>query len=201
MTSSNRTSDSLVAVSRVLSKVLRHEPEMVGVRLDANGWADVNELLTKLQRAKHSAGAPKRLRSLPDVDLEFLREVVANNDKSRFAFSDDERRIRAVQGHSVGVDLGYTSLEPPEVLFHGTASENWPSIREEGLLRGSRHAVHLSSDAETARRVGARHGRPVVLTVYAGQMHRDGYKFSRSENAVWLVDSVPARFLSLVRDG
>lgn len=201
MTSPDDSSEALVAVSRLLSKVLRHEPEMVGIRLDANGWADVNELLTKMQRAKYSAGAPKRLRSLPDINLEFLREVVAKNDKSRFAFSDDGRRIRAVQGHSVAVDLGYSSIEPPEVLFHGTAAENWPSIKEQGLVRGSRHAVHLSIDPVTARRVGGRHGRPVVLTVNAGQMHRDGYKFSRSENAVWLVESVPARYLGLVRDG
>jgi putative RNA 2'-phosphotransferase len=201
MTSTEDSSDTLVAVSRVLSKLLRHEPGLVGVRLDANGWADVEQLLSSLHRAKHALGAPKRLRSLPDITHDLLREVVAKNDKGRFTFSHDERRIRAVQGHSVTVDLGYTTLEPPEVLFHGTTAENWSSIKEEGLVRGSRHAVHLSSDPVTATRVGARHGRPVVLLVQAGQLHRDGHKFSRAENGVWLVESVPARYLMLHKSG
>lgn len=200
MTSNDYTPDTLSAVSRFLSKVLRHEPGLVGVRLDANGWVDVRELLTKLNRAKRAAGAPKRLRVLPDFTPELLREVVANNTKGRFAFSGDARHVRAFQGHSVTVDLGYPTAQPPETLFHGTAAESWPAIAVEGLVRGTRHAVHLSLDPESARRVGARHGRPVVLQVQAGQMHRNGCLFSCADNGVWLVDSVPAHFISLVRD-
>jgi putative RNA 2'-phosphotransferase len=192
MTSDNYASDIVIAVSRVLSKVLRHEPELVGIRLDENGWVDVQELLNKLDRARRSSGAPRRIRALPHVTHDLLREVVAKNDKGRFTFSDDERRIRAVQGHSVSVNLEYPVAVPPETLFHGTAAANWPAISAQGLDRGARHAVHLSINADTARRVGARHGRPAVLEVQAGQMHRDGHQFSCADNGVWLVLFVPA---------
>lgn len=198
MSSSDSHADVLSAISRVLSKVLRHEPELIGLRLDEQGWASVQELLGKLQRSKRAASAPKRLRSLPDVSHELLLETVAKNDKNRFALSADAQRIRAVQGHSVEVDLQHAVVEPPAVLFHGTAAKNWSGIAKEGLVRGTRHAVHLSGDVLTARAVGARHGRPVVLQVDAAKMHRDGFEFSRADNRVWLVKAVPPSYLSLV---
>jgi len=200
MAATEHEREILATVSRVLSKLLRHEPECIGLKLDANGWADVQDLLAKLNRAKRSASAPKRIRTLPDIalDLDLLKHVVATNDKQRFAFSPDDKRIRAVQGHSTDVSLDYPAVEPPEVLFHGTAAETWPAISREGLVRGTRHAVHLSADTATAKRVGARHGRPVVLSVQAGQMHHDGYRFFCADNGVWLVAAVPARYISLV---
>lgn len=196
MTSSSSHAKALVAVSRVLSKVLRHEPELLGLRLDANGWVSVEDLLAQLQGSKRTLAAPKRLRTLPDVTHALLLEVVAANDKARFTLSQDGQRIRAAQGHSVDVDLQHPLAEPPPLLFHGTAAENWPDIAKEGLVPGARHAVHLSSDEVTARRVGARHGRALVLQVDAARMHRDGFAFSRSENAVWLAASVPPAYLS-----
>jgi putative RNA 2'-phosphotransferase len=126
-----------------------------------------------------------------------LLAVVAANEKQRFALSADGERIRAVQGHSVDVNLGHPTLEPPSVLFHGTAVTSWPAISTEGLKRGTRHAVHLSVDVATAKRVGARHGRPAVLEVAAAQMHEDGFQFSRSDNGVWLVSEVPPWYLKL----
>lgn len=190
----------LDAVSRVLSKVLRHEPELLRIRLDASGWVDVDELLTRLNQARGSPGAPKRIRSLPPMTYALLHDVVSTSDKSRFALSADGARIRAVQGHSVPVDLHYPAVTPPELLFHGTAAGNWASISKRGLERKARHAVHLSSDVDTARRVGARHGRPVVLEVRAGAMHRDGHQFSCADNGVWLVLDVPARYIRLLLD-
>ena len=124
-----------------------------------------------------------------------MDEVVATNDKKRFSFSPDGQLIRANQGHSVEVDLGLVPVEPPELLYHGTMERFLDSIREKGLLRGNRHHVHLSADRETAARVGQRRGRPVVLVVEAGRMHREGIAFFRSENGVWLTDAVPANFL------
>jgi len=191
-------SETVVAVSRVVSKVLRHEPELIGLRLDANGWASVDELIQKLNRAIRLDGAPKRLRTLPTLTRELLTEVVESNDKRRFALSGDLRRIRAVQGHSVNVELKHPVRRPPEMLFHGTAAANWPAIAVEGLKRGSRHAVHLSSDIPTATRVGARHGRPLVLQVAAARMHGDGHVFSIADNGVWLVEYVPPQYLSVV---
>ena len=175
MGSGPKNSETLVAISRVLSKVLRHEPELIGLRLDSSGWAAVDELLSKLNRAIRSEGAPKRVRTLPALTREFLLEVVERNDKHRFTLSVDGRRIRAVQGHSVSVELNHPVQAPPAMLFHGTAAKNWSAIATEGLKRGSRHAVHLSADVATATRVGSRHGRPIVLQVAAAEMHEDGH--------------------------
>lgn len=174
---------SLVRVSKFLSLVLRHRPEGIGITLDTAGWVDVDELLA----ASGRAGVP--------LDRATLERVVAENDKRRFALSPDGRRIRASQGHSVAVELGLDPVAPPEVLYHGTATRFLESIRREGLRPGSRTHVHLSGDEATARAVGSRHGSPVVLTVAAGAMHRAGHRFFRSENGVWLTDSVPSEHL------
>ena len=166
-------------ISKFLSYVLRHDPDSIGLSLDDGGWIGVTELLAAV------AKSGRRL------DRETLHEVVATNDKKRFAFSEDGTRIRASQGHSIPIDLGLTALAPPERLFHGTAQRNLDSIREKGLLAGRRHHVHLSLDAETARSVGGRHGKPVILVIHALEMHEAGTEFLRSDNGVWLVDHVP----------
>lgn len=171
------------ALSKTLSYVLRHKPEELGLELDAQGWVSVADLLAALQTR------------YPEVTLDQLREVVATNEKKRFAFSADEQLIRANQGHSVAVDLALEAVVPPEVLYHGTATRFLASIRENGLLRGSRQHVHLSSDPETATAVGRRHGRPVVLTVQAGKLHRAGASFYLSENGVWLTLTVSPEYI------
>lgn len=175
---------SLVHVSKFLSLVLRHQPEKIGITLDDAGWVGVDELLDAA------------LRSGVKIDRPLLERVVAENDKKRFALSPDGERIRASQGHSVDVDLGLRPVEPPEELFHGTASRFVDSIRGEGLRTGSRTHVHLSADEATARKVGERHGSPVILRVAAGRMHREGHQFFVSENGVWLTASVPAEFIA-----
>ncbi|QJW85901.1 RNA 2'-phosphotransferase [Ramlibacter terrae] len=199
MSRSSGSPDQLAGVSRLLSKVLRHEPELIGVRLDAQGWADIDNLLLAIGRAASSPLAGKRLRGLPAVNRQFLQQVVAENDEGRFAVSSDGTRIRAVQGHSVRVDLGYAHEQPPKVLFHGTAAASLPSIERQGLVPGSRHAVHLSSARDAARAVGARHGRPVVLTVLAGRMQQDGLAFAQATNGGWLTESVPPKYLKRPR--
>ncbi len=171
----------VVRRSKRLSYVLRHAPGSVGLTLDAAGWTDVDALLVALGWTRAE-----------------LERVVATNDKRRFALDHTGTRIRASQGHSVAVDLGYRPEPPPPVLFHGTAERNLPAIEVEGLRPGRRHAVHLSPDEATARRVGARHGRPVVLRVDAAGLARDGALFTRSANGVWLVDAVPPAFLAVV---
>ncbi|QNP64159.1 RNA 2'-phosphotransferase [Streptomyces genisteinicus] len=170
-----------VKVSKYLSKHLRHQPERIGLTLDANGWVPVEELL----RAAGAHGFP-----LTRAELD---HVVAANDKKRFAI--DGERIRASQGHTVEVDLDLPAAQPPEYLYHGTVAGNLDAIRSEGLRPMSRHDVHLSPDRETATRVGARRGRPVVLPVHAGALHRAGHVFRVSANGVWLTASVPAEYI------
>ncbi|MET8942882.1 RNA 2'-phosphotransferase [Streptomyces sp. NPDC004542] len=170
-----------VKVSKYLSKHLRHQPERIGLTLDEGGWAEIGTLI--------AAAAAHGFR----FTREELDHVVAVNDKKRFAV--EGTRIRASQGHSVDVDLGLPPVTPPAYLYHGTVGRNLDAIRAEGLRPMHRHDVHLSADRETAERVGARRGRPVVLPVDAAAMHRDGHVFHVSANGVWLTKAVPSRYL------
>ncbi len=173
----------LVKSSKFLSFVLRHRPDKIGLELDENGWALTSDLLEKLNSNGYRC------------DFEQLKSIVENNNKKRYAFSEDFLKIRANQGHSVEIDLGLKPKMPPEILYHGTAIQNLSSIKKQGLIKGKRHHVHLSAEEGTAIQVGGRHGKPVVLKVKAGEMNRSGLLFFQSENGVWLVDSVPPDFL------
>ncbi len=180
----NEQSKRIVSTSKFLSLVLRHEPGRAGLTLGEGGWVAVADLLAGCERAG------KR------ISPALLHEVVASNDKQRFAFSDDGLRIRANQGHSIDVDLGLVPRVPPDRLYHGTASRFLASILAQGLLRGSRHHVHLTEKQDVAVSVGTRHGVPVVLVVDALRMQRDGHAFYRSDNGVWLTDRVDVQYLA-----
>ncbi|MCF5471073.1 RNA 2'-phosphotransferase [Pseudomonas syringae] len=171
-------------VSKFLSYVLRHEPQSIGLQLDKEGWAEIDCLI---------AGAAKGGVAL---DRELILAVVSSSDKRRFATSEDAQYIRAVQGHSIeSVDIQYIEKEPPELLYHGTATRFLTSIQQQGLIAGSRHHVHLSQDFTTAIDVGQRYGKPAVLKVEALQMHQQGFKFFQAENDVWLTGYVPNFFI------
>ena len=186
MTPKNLLSPELVRVSKTLANALRHRPDSLGIELNIQGWTDTATLLERLSRAGLS------------VSMEQLREVVTQNDKQRFAFSEDGRRIRASQGHSVkGVQLKLRQVTPPPVLFHGTTRGSMQKIMKIGLLPMQRHHVHLSPDVATAAAVGGRRGPPVILVIDAFRMHKDAHQFFLSENGVWLVETVPARYLSM----
>jgi len=169
--------------SKFLSLVLRHEPDRVGLALDSAGWVAVEDLL----KAINAHGVA--------LTLDGLKHIVATSDKKRFAFSEDGTRIRASQGHSVGVDLQYEPQTPPELLYHGTPERFLRAIRRSGLQKMQRHHVHLSVEAAVGLQVGARRGKPVLLAIRAGEMHRAGNVFYRSANGVWLVDHVPPEFI------
>lgn len=177
---------SVVQLSKFLSFVLRHKPDAVGLRLAKDGWVSVNELITK----SHLAGTT--------FTREELLHVVESSEKKRFTLSADGRHIRAAQGHSVAVDLGLSPKQPPSTLYHGTTERFLVSILSGGLKRQERQHVHLSIDEATARQVGQRHGRPVVIEVQAGRMHTNGFQFFLAENGVWLTDHVPPDFLQLL---
>ena len=173
----------LVRLSKYLSKHLRHQPQRLGLVLLPGGWVAVDDLLAACARNQ-----------MP-ISRAQLDEVVARNDKQRFAFDASGTMIRANQGHSVEVDLGLDPAEPPPVLYHGTGERSANAIMRSGLLPMRRQHVHLSLDIETATRVGARHGRPVVFAVDAASMHRSSHRFYRAENGVWLIDHVPPAYL------
>ena len=172
----------LIRISRFLSLVLRHKPEAAEIALDSNGWARVDELIV---------GVSKKY----PIDMDVLELIVKKDDKQRYSFNEDRTMIRANQGHSVDVDVELEKVIPPQFLWHGTAEKYVQSIEENGLIPKTRLYVHLSSDIDTARKVGARHGEVVVYRVDALKMHQDGVVFYRSANQVWLVKSVPKEYL------
>lgn len=169
---------------KFLALILRHKPETVGIELDGNGWADVDELLEKINASAWT------------VTLEELKSVVANDEKQRFTFNEDKTKIRANQGHTIKVDVQPEEKVPPEILYHGTVERNANSIAAQGLVKGSRLYVHLSTDVETAKKVAARHkGKIIIYKISAQKMHDDGYKFFLSKNGVWLTETVPPKYL------
>lgn len=177
-------SKQLDKISKFLSYVLRHQPEAIGITLDTNGWIEINTLITHANQHGES------------LTKELIEEVVKTNDKKRFTISEDGLKIRAAQGHSTQqVKINYVEKVPPELLYHGTATRFINSIKQQGLIAGDRHYVHLSSDEQTANKVGERHGKPIVLKVKALLMHQQGFKFYLADNGVWLTNAVPNTFL------
>lgn len=175
-------------LSVFISLVLRHNPDAAHIALDEHGWADVEELLAGINDTGRK------------INMELLEEIVATDSKQRYSFNQDKTLIRANQGHSIPVDVELKEQEPPEFLYHGTAERFLDAIEREGLKPMSRLYVHLSKDIETALKVGRRHGNPVVLKVHSGAMRRDGHTFYLSENGVWLIKKVEAKYLERVKE-
>ena len=177
----NGRSDS---TSRFISLILRHKPEVIGITLDEHGWADVQELIDGINK---SGGH--------NLDMVTLEEIARTDEKQRYSFNEDYTLIRANQGHSIPVDVELEERTPPDILWHGTGEKYVPSIDSQGLIPKSRLYVHLSSDLETARKVGSRHGKPVIYEIDCKKMSADGYKFFESVNHVWLTKEVPVRYM------
>ena len=176
--------------SKFISLILRHKPEVIGITLDEHGWAEVGGLIAGI----NASGGHH-------LDIDLLEEIVRTDEKQRYSFNEDHTLIRANQGHSIQVDVELEEKIPPAVLYHGTGEKYAGSIDREGLLPKSRLYVHLSSDVETARKVGSRHGRPVIYAVDCARMAADGYRFFLSANQVWLTKKVPAGYLKKLPDG
>ncbi len=178
-------SNRLIQISKYLSKHLRHTPERIGLTLESGGWVEINRLLEACQQDQFS------------LSLAELEAVVANNDKKRFSFNETRTKMRANQGHSIPIELQLVPVQPPSILYHGTHQNAVESILKNGLLKQSRHHVHLSRDIPTAIQVGQRRGKAVVIAVDAQKMSVEGYTFYCADNGVWLVDAVPAEYLKI----
>ncbi|MCR5834812.1 MAG: RNA 2'-phosphotransferase [Selenomonadaceae bacterium] len=174
---------SLRDTSKFLSLILRHNSQIIGLTLDEHGWADVDDLISRMKTKR-------------PIDRVTLDEIVATDDKQRYSFSANGKLIRANQGHSLPVDVELSELKPPEILYHGTGAKFCRSILSMGLMKKSRLYVHLSSDIDTAEKVGRRHGSPRIFVVDSGKMFNDGFKFFYSVNGVWMTEHVPKNYLS-----
>jgi putative RNA 2'-phosphotransferase len=180
------TDKEKLTASKFMSLVLRHNPSKAGITLDKNGWADVVELINGMNNARRMK-----------ITFDDLKEIVATCDKQRYRFNDNHTKIRANQGHSVAVDVELKEAEPPATLYHGTATRFKDAILSDGLKSKSRLYVHLSTDIQTAVKVGGRHGTPVILAINTAKMRAEGYKFLLSENGVWLTERVPAEYITV----
>ena len=178
---------SLTDTSRFISLILRHKPEVIGITLDEHGWASVDELIAGVSRTR-------------DFNMALLEEIVRSDEKMRYSFNNNKTKIRANQGHSVPVDVELAERTPPPLLYHGTGEKYVDSIEKTGLIPKTRLYVHLSGEYETAKRVGARHGNPVIFKVDTARMAKGGYKFFVSSNGVWLTKSVPSEYLEIIKN-
>ena len=174
----------LTDISRYISLILRHKPEVIGIKLDEHGWADVQQLISGIKKSRNKS-----------FNMDMLEEIVQIDNKQRYSFNDDKTLIRANQGHSVKVDVELEEKTPPEFLYHGTGEKYVQSIDAVGLMPKGRLYVHLSKDEDTALNVGKRHGKPVIYKLLSGQMSKDGFRFYLSKNDVWLIKEVPVRYL------
>ena len=173
-------------ISKYISLILRHKPEAIGITLDEHGWANVEELLAGMNHAGTA------------IDMALLQKIVAEDEKRRYSFNEDMTLIRANQGHSIPVDVELEEVAPPDILYHGTGEKYVDYIDVQGLIPKSRLYVHLSGDKDTAVKVGQRHGKPVVYVIESGKMYKDGFKFFRSVNGVWLTKEVPVRYMQKI---
>ena len=176
--------DNDVKLGRFISLILRHKPETIDLKLDKNGWANVNELIKKISKSGR------------EIDFKTVERIVNENNKKRYSFNDDKTKIRAVQGHSIEVDLELKEVVPPAILYHGTAFKNLENIKKQGIKKMNRQYVHLSADVEIAKNVATRHsGKYIILEIDTEAMLKENYKFYLSENKVWLTDFVPSKFI------
>lgn len=178
---------SMTKLSVYISYLLRHQPEAIGLAMDAHGWVSVAELIEK-------ANAAGRYHITESI----LDEIVRTDNKGRFCYSEDRTKIKACQGHSISwVEPELTYGQPPEYLYHGTTEESWQKIQESGAIhRMSRHAVHMQAEETKAWQSAKRWRRtPVVLKIDAAAMCADGTVFGISDNGVWCAEQVPTRYI------
>ena len=176
----NIMANDLTKTSKFISLILRHKPETIGIELDEHGWANVDELLKGV-----------------NIDFETLEKIVREDEKGRYSFNEDKTKIRANQGHSINVDVELEEKIPPDVLYHGTGQKYVDSINKIGLIPKTRLYVHMTEDLEVAKITGERHGKLAIYEIDAKQMAKNGIKFYKSVNNVWLTKNVDAKYLKL----
>lgn len=176
----------LVKKSKWLALILRHDPSKAKLTLDAHGWANVSDITDP---------------GKGDVPMKDLEEIVKTDNKGRYEFNPDKTKIRAVQGHSIeNIEVEMDECVPPSVLYHGTKEKFMSSIMKMGLKKMDRQYVHLSAELDTARNVaGRRKGESVMLRIEAKDMVDMGYRFFRAKNGVWCVESVPFKYIAILK--
>ncbi len=183
----NKNYDQL---SKYLCFILRHKPEEIGQPrevIDEHGFMEVDTLINSVNK-----------KGKYELSREILEEIVSSDIKGRYRFSDDGKKIKCCQGHSIEwviPELEYK--EPPEYLYHGTTAQALQKIMSSGhISKMRRHAVHMQADIEKAEQSARRwHLTPVVLKIAARKLSRCGTRFGVTENEVWCAEDIPAEFI------
>lgn len=188
MAKKNVTNSNEQKFSKYLSYILRHAPESIGLTLGESGWVSVSDLINAINNSQDNNYT---------VDINVLKQVVEHDEKQRYSLKDNDTYIRANQGHSVkDLNMNYEPIQPPDLLYHGTSIDNYKKIKESGCIKPmSRQYVHISSDIKTASKVGARHGKAIVLVIDSRQAYEDGVTFYKSENNVYLSESIDVKYI------
>ena len=176
---------ALKGLSKHMSRILRHEAEQLNLQLDPEGYVPIEALLAALQRA----GVPATEAS--------VRAVVETMEPRKQRFSLADGWIRANYGHSLALRIDHQPGAPVGFLYHGTTVPTRDKIMLEGLRPMGRQYVHLTPDADLARMVGGRHGKPCLLRVDAVRAHAEGIAFYQANRNFWLTDHVPPQYLGL----
>ena len=174
-------------LSRFISLILRHKPEVINIKLDKHGYANVEELINGINNNKKYT-----------IDFDLLKQIVDTDNKKRYSFNEDFTKIRANQGHSIDVDVELKECKPPKNLYHGSSGKYFDSIIDKNIICKRRLYVQLSKDYDTDYTVGSRNGRPIVFIIDSERMYKDGYKFYLSENNVWLTKHVPKEYINIM---
>lgn len=178
----DKESSSKTRVSRYMSYLLRHNPE--NLRMDKYGFVEIDELIDKLK--EHFR-----------INKKSLLEIVEKSERKRFEIADN--KIRALYGHSIPVKLELEENKAVKVLYHGTTSEAATKILEVGLKPMNRRWVHLSPTIKVAREVGLRRTRkPVVLQIDAEAARKNGTKFYKATDNVYLCKNVAQKNIERV---
>ena len=169
-------------LSKFLSQILRHKPEIIQIELDEFGYADISQLIQKSKKNGYQ------------FSHEELNETVKANDKQRFLIKN--KKIKATQGHSFEVALESNPIKPPEILYHGTKFKLKETIELEGIKRMTRNLVHMNEDFEKSISSGSRtFEKPILFEIKSREMYLDGHEFYKSENDVWLTEYINPKYI------
>lgn len=177
-------------ISKFISLVLRHKPDLINIDIDDKGYTDIDSLISNINKYKNT-----------NITKNDLISIVNNDEKGRYSFNDNITRIRANQGHSINVNIEFEKVIPEHDLYHGTKFSNFNNIKSQGLLKMSRQFVHLSKDINIAADSGKRWKEDLLICkIDTKSMINDGYIFFKSENNVYLIKYIPPEYITFLKE-
>ncbi|MHA2338233.1 MAG: RNA 2'-phosphotransferase [Candidatus Hodarchaeales archaeon] len=184
-------------LSKFLTLLLRHRPELLDMRLDESGWSDIsiNEIAERLSKAEND--------KFNWVIVKDIEDVVNTDPKGRYEISKTEPRVlRASYGHSIQtINLLSTPSSPeelPSIAFYGCSQSEIGSILRLGINTSERQNIHLSvrkNDALAIARKKFSYG-PRIVSIDLSGVANSGIPCKSITPHVIIVESIPSQFIS-----